>query len=85
MCGAGEDGQLRRRDTAEVAVDVAAAQLQESDGVLERDRVAVADGDQGRRAISLTWSSDQPEKPSSYVPSLSSRSCSLSGFGDLAR
>ena len=46
--GAREHGQLRGGHADEVAVDVAAAQLQEPDGVLQLDGVAVADGDQGR-------------------------------------
>ena len=84
MRGAWEHRQLQGRDTDEIAVDVAATQLQETDGVLQLDRVAVTLGDQVGAAIPLIWSSDQPMKPLSNAPSLSSRSCNLSGFGDLA-
>ena len=44
----GEDRQLRCGNSDEVTVDVAAAQLQEPNGVLELDGVAIAHGDESR-------------------------------------
>ena len=84
MGGARKHCELGRRNPDEVAVDVAAAQLQELDRVLEPDGVAVADRDEGRGGDRPDVGVGPAGKSWLKAPSLSSRSCSRSGCGDFS-
>jgi hypothetical protein len=68
--GSREHRQLRGRDTDEVAVDVAATQLQEPDHVVEPDGVAVTNGEQRRRGDPLDVGVGPAGEPRVELPEL---------------